>query len=52
MNQGKYWCDKCEDFINLIRGEFIHPHLGRKDGLICPKHNYLVYIKEEKGAVK
>lgn len=48
MIQKRYWCEKCVAFINPIRGEFIHPHLGRKVGLICPRHSYLVYVKEEK----
>lgn len=48
MTDEKYWCDRCNDFVVPIRGEFTHPHLGQRTSLMCPKHNCLVYLKEEK----
>jgi len=47
MTEG-YWCDKCGKFVAPESGVFQHPDVGRATCLLCPRHDCMVYLKEDK----
>jgi hypothetical protein len=47
----KYYCPKCEDFVDTEIGEFIHPDLGKKECRICAKCKSMVYLKDDEGKI-
>ena len=44
-----YYCQKCERFVLIMIGCFLHPHLGEQTCYICRKCGGMVYAKEQGG---
>jgi len=43
----KYYCIHCKKEVEPIEGTFLHPDLGRREGLLCPYCKKPIMVKEE-----
>lgn len=48
VKPARHWCDGCKAFVVPILGVFFHPHIGQTRGIVCPRDNHLVYLREDK----
>ena len=40
-----YYCPRCRIVVTPVGGSFIHPHLGERGCMVCPK-GHMVYARD------